>query len=273
MYLMVLAVLGTYLGLLCFLFYGRFSSALLKAKFKTCFSLFIGPVTDDSDKQDEGFSILHGRFRYSSSYISTKNISRPNRSSSIPRYHDHHHFTKLNKEKADLVLREEALAKDRTGQLRKPTASFLMNREHFQSGELEGAYWRHSNSSSLVKESLQANSLPIYSGNSKQILGTINWPDHYISGLSRDHMIASKLSTPKSKPTHSLRLSRGLWAKNRRRNLPSRIAREQLYIIPESRDESEEHMSTVISEAQHFSSSRGNLDQGAIQLVLADTSF
>ena len=64
MYPMLLALLGTNLALVVFLFYGRFSKALVQAKFKRCFSFFVGPVFHE-EGPEEIFSILKGRYRYS----------------------------------------------------------------------------------------------------------------------------------------------------------------------------------------------------------------
>ena len=179
---------------------------------------------------------------------------RPCRSGSVPRYKDHHHFTRLNTEKKEISLREEMSGiRER---VKRPCVVMPRDKEFQTLNERED--YRQDDSNSAHRENTGVWKYYPQGGSKPQAIFAFHSPYTEHSSAtwpSREQSWANHSSARSSTGTTRHRLSRGLWAKSRRRNLPSRISREALSIIPESRDESEDYITTIISESQIFVSS------------------
>lgn len=175
----------------------------------------------------------------------SRGISRSSlRSSSIPRYQDHQYFTRLNTEKKDQINRysEDGSNRDR---LLKRSGNSSLNLAGFQNESWEEAYCRKG-ASPHTKDQLS------WSIVSSSRIHEFSHPElRNANQQSKDQTLRLPPFFYANSSPKKTKLSRGLCNKSRRKNLPSRIKRTDLSIIPEQRDESEEPMSTSIS-TRHF---------------------
>lgn len=205
-------------------------------------------VEGEDKKADEVFSVLHGKYRYRYADDSSRPISRSSlRSGAVPKYQDHHYFTRLNREKKDVPIRasvEDYLSRERI--LRKSGVGLTCGYPE----SLDEAYCRSGGHPYFKDQFIWS---PIINGQRAQA----GAPCEAVAGLqqpAKDQLRLPPFFYTQTAPA-KLRLSRGLCHKSRRKNLATRIKRADLSIIPETRDESEEPTSTNIS-TRHFMSAQ-----------------
>lgn len=249
-----LALMAIYVLLLVFVLQGRWSSLKFAGFFKRAILMCTSAgMKEQEDESSAKPSVTHG-YSHGSSIFSKNKSGRPTlRQSPIQLYSDNGYFTSLTVEKKESLVRTQ-----------DETNSFPRER-----GELKARIQRLKGQNSPVinleladevynrKRDLKYNNIEAYLAFRNGSSST--------SGGSRQSMVPHQLGTSPKRPSEGripilplqgstgkkkLRLSRGFWAKSRRRNFISRVDRKDLSIIPE-RDESEERASTNVS-STHF---------------------
>lgn len=245
-----LAIMAIYVLLLVFVLQGRWSNLKFAGLFRKAFMFWSSTPTEIKAGELPGnFSILYGQFQATPVLSKTKIGLVMKRSSPSQRYSDNGYFTSLHVERKDSPIRTQ----DEATSFMKERGDFRARIHRLRSQTYPGLNIELIDDIQKAKRDFKSAGLEpglsILASGTMCPKGSCSCLGPNYSGFAPESLLRKRTdnsSTAGNSSKKKLRLSRGIWAKNRRRNIGNVTLKRNLSTIPE-RDESEERHSFNLS--------------------------